>query len=225
MKKENIRHKLPEYTPSFVYSSDLQISQDSQIVMIRKIYKHRWLYATSIFLMWLLCLFFIGVITIMAIREKKPTYLVGILLLSVIAIRIFYSVRKTLLSKELLTLDLVEKTITFQKSNRQRYYYYFDEVEQWLLVGKVNRQYRGGRVATTQLYLKVKKNPIQNKPLEIFLFTPTLDFKTTVSAGYHHYMHLMKKNAKEKGQEVVERLQEFTQIPWHWQDYGIHNTE
>ena len=210
---------LPEYTKDFTYSPDLQISNHAETVIIRRIYKHRWLYAIGVGFMLLLCLFFTGMITIMAIREEKPGYAISILLLLVFVVQAFLWLRKTLLSKEMLTLDLTEKKLTFEKNRGQKYYYHFNEIKQWLLVGKVQRQYRGGKVATTQLCLKAKKNSSHRKPLEIFLFTPSIDFKTTLSAGHNNYMSVMKKNAKEKGQEVSQRLEALTQIPWRWQNY------
>ncbi|OJJ19361.1 hypothetical protein BKI52_21360 [marine bacterium AO1-C] len=210
---------LSEYTKNFVHSPDLKISNDAQTVTIRKVYKRRWLYAASIFPMLLLSLFFVGMISIMAIQEGKPKYIVSILLLLAVTLYIFNRLRKMLLNQEMLIINLKEKTITFQKNRKHRYHYYFDEVKQWLLAGKIHHQYRGGKAAFTHLYLEVKKNPVQNKPLEIFLFTSTLSVQATLKAGINNYMNLMKKNAKEKGQEVTERLQVLTDIPWRWQDY------
>lgn len=208
---------LTTFTQPFVGSPELRVSQESQIVTIRKTHKHRWAYNAIVIFM---CSFFVllmGFITIKAIQADEPlNKVLGNLVPMVLIVVIFYALRSTMFSREVLTINLNEQTIIVEKSRRKHFQYHFDEVKQWLLVGEVSRQYRGGQAAMTQLYLQLKGKPANHKSEKIFIFYPTVDFKTTFSADY---MNQMKKSAKAKGQEVAERLQSITKISWRWKNY------
>ena len=208
---------LTTLTQPFVGSPELRVSQESQIVTIRKTHKHRWAYKAIVIIMCSLFVVLMGFTTIKAIQDNEPmNKVLGNLVPVAFVALIFYALRSTMFSREVLTLNLNEQTITIEKSRRKHYQYRFDEVKQWLLVGEVHRQYRGGQAAIAQLYLQLKGKPANHKHPGIFIFYPTVDFKTTFSADY---MNQMKKSAKTKGQEVAERLQSITKISWRWKNY------
>lgn len=210
---------LSELTQPFKHSPDLQITHKSQVITIRKVYAHglHWLVKLLI----LSCLlFFMTLIIIEIVQKNQPAHLISILALFTFMGFILYPSKLPLPFREKLTLNLPEKTITFQKGNRSQGQYHFDEARQWLLIGQVNRQYRGGQSAITQLYLKPKNTSPHRPPLKLFLFSPKVNVQLMMKEGYDDYM---KKSAQEKGQEVAERLQKLTNISWHWQGYKGRN--
>ncbi len=209
---------LSKLTQPFKHSLDLQITYKSQVVTIRKVYAPGLNWLVKMLILSLL-LFFMTMIVIEMVQKREPAHLISILVLCTFMTFILYPSKVPLLSRERLLINLTEKTITFRKGHKIQGQYRFDEVKQWLLSGQVHRQYRGGKSALTQLYLK-SKDKTQQQPLALFLFSPKVNLKLMVKAGYDDYM---KKSAKEKGQEVAERLQNLTNILWHWQGYQSHH--
>ena len=209
---------LSKLTEPFAGSRDLQITHESQIITIRQLYKYRWILVGVLILMSLLLVFFTVVITVKAISENKPRYIVGILLFLVFDIGAFYLIKKALFFRRILTLDLNKKTVTFQTSLKKLYQYQFDEIIQWQLVGEVYRGTRGGLFVNNKLYLRLKNEPTKHKPLMVFDFeSSTQNWRKPTNST----LEVMKKNTAEKGQEVARRLQNITQIPWKW--YGYNN--
>ncbi len=207
-------------TQPFEYSNDLQLTLENDLWTIRKLYKFRGLYIAGTLIMFATLVFFTGLVAVMGIQENQPSYIWIVLLFLVFVLGAFSLLKSALFSKEILVINLNKKIITFHKNRKKTYQYRFDEIIQWQLVGKVFRQYRGGPGVISKLYLRLKDEPPKHKPIEIFIFHSSLDLRTSLTASVKELLPLMKASAQKNGQEVAERLQNATQIPWRWYEYN-----
>ncbi|OJJ23832.1 hypothetical protein BKI52_05640 [marine bacterium AO1-C] len=211
---------LSKFAQPFASSEDLQVTLENDLLSIRRLYRFRGLRIAGTLVMFATLVLVTSSIAVMGIQENKPSYIWIVLLFMVFVIGAFYLLKGALFSKEKLVLDVHKKTATFYKNRKKPYQYRFDEIIQWQLVGKVFRQYKGGPGVMSRLYLRLKEEPPKHTPIEVFVFYPSLDLRTSLTKNFKELLPLMKESAKENGQEVAERLQNVTQIPWRWYEYN-----
>lgn len=206
---------ISQLTRPFAGAPDLQITLESDLFVIRKLYKYKWLYATGAIIVAAVLFGFTIMIAVMGIQENKPDYIGGVLLFLVIDIGAFYLLKGALFSREILSINLQDKTVVFQKNRKKPYKYNFDEIIQWQLLGKIFRASRGGPTVMTKLYLRLKHEPKKHKPIMMFQF-----FSAPQNIWKAQDMEAMKNSARERGEEVAKRLQDVTQIHWRWYEYN-----
>ncbi|EAY28044.1 hypothetical protein [Microscilla marina] len=198
---------------TFSLSRNLRLLQDKKTVSIQRLYKYRWLYVSVLGIMSITLIFFTLMIAYLAFAEGRPAYLGGVALFLIIDISMFFLLRNYIFSKEVLTLDLAQKTVGFRFGRKKRYHFSFAEVTQWQLRGEIYQHSRG-KYVHAKLYLILASPQAQvagKQYLTLFTFLPS-------GLGMNDSPKT-RESAYQRGKEVCEKLQELTQIPWKWYDY------
>lgn len=198
---------------AFKLSSDLTLSKVNNVVTIRRKYKHRGIYIGFLSILAVTLLFFTGLILQSVVWGDQRDAWVGVIFILIIDVGMFFLLKSYLFAREVLSLDLTEKSITYKKNRKKAVTHHFSAILQWQLIGVIRQLPRSTSIFT-RLYLRLKYEPKDYHPLIIFDFYSGSP-KEWLSANQEH----MKKSAYEKGAEVTEWLKNVTQIHWKWYDY------
>ncbi len=200
-------------TATFPKSKDLSIWQDKQTFRIQRTYKYRWVYVSVFSLMFILLILFTLMIVYRAFAESRPAYIGGVVLFLIIDVSMYFLLSEYIFRKEILTLDLQQKTVSFRTGRKKYYTFQLSEVAQWQLRGEIYQQARG-KYLYTRLYLILTAPQAQVKDkqyLTLFTFHPTgISIQDTKKN---------RESALARGKEVCEKLTSISNIPWKWYDY------
>lgn len=195
-------------TSAFNLASHLRFSQNEETFVIYKQDKYRWVFAVGLGILAITLVTFTCSLLYTAIVDGKSDYFVGAGLFLLFNWGLYVLIRQVF-SKEELTIQLQEKTITFRKGRKKIYRYAFDDVAEWHLRGEVPQLVRNASIYT-RLYAVFAKEQDGMPSLEIFSFFP---------AGMIADSPKVRESAYKEGKEVAEMLHKVTKIPWGWGDY------
>ena len=196
-------------TPAFSLASDLRISQNEETFVIRQKDKYRWFIILCMGIAGAALVIFTSSLLSTAITTGSGEYFGGAAFFLLCNWGMFVLIRGYIFGKEILTIHLQKKTITFQKGRKKVYNYAYADVAEWHLRGEIPQLINNSSIYT-RLYAVFAVEQDGLSSLEIFSFFPV---------GMIADSQKVREKAYKEGKEVAEKLHEITKIPWGWGDY------